>query len=59
MLKRGRWEEDRDPESKRVDNLTTTFKYPNVPNKMSGPVFNYHNGVLVLVLRLKFVPKNC
>jgi hypothetical protein len=33
------------------------FKYPNVSNKMSGPVFIYHNEVLVLVLWLKFVPK--
>ena len=53
---RRRREEDRDPEFERVNNLTTIFRYPDVPNDMTGPLFIYRHRVSSIDLWLRFVP---
>ena len=53
---RQRREADLDPEFERVNNLTTVFRYPDVPDDMTGPLFIYRNEVSSIDLWLKFVP---
>ena len=51
-----RREEDRDPEFKRINNLTTVLRYPDVSNEMTGPLFIYCHEVSSIDLWLRFVP---
>ena len=53
---RQRREEDWDPEFKRVNILTTVFRYLDVPNDMTGPFFIYHHRVSRIDLWLRFAP---